>query len=230
MTKIIFCGDPHGVFEPIHDQIAESDADAVVLLGDMGLERPIDEEFTAELDAGIRVFFIPGNHDYDSDTLYSNLFVENSRCENIHGRVIDIDGVRVAGLGGNFQGTIWNPKDEPEPRYPTRDSFMRTLKPQMKWKKGLPRKRRGAIWREDIDKLSIDSANILVTHEAPSCHRHGSAALDDLAKCLGVHTHIHGHHHYDYEDTIGDITVIGVDKGSAWTHDHSLCLGHGRKM
>ena len=36
---------------------------------------------------------------------------------------------------------------------------------------------------------------MLVTHEAPSAHPHGFAALDELARSLKVLTTFHGHHH-----------------------------------
>jgi len=40
-------------------------------------------------------------------------------------------------------------------------------------------------------------ADILVTHEAPSCHRKGFAAIDRLAEALGVKRLFHGHQHED---------------------------------
>ncbi|NDP63072.1 MAG: hypothetical protein GZ092_10600 [Polaromonas sp.] len=45
--------------------------------------------------------------------------------------------------------------------------------------------------------LSKLRADILVTHEAPSCHPHGFAALDALARSLRVVRSFHGHHHDD---------------------------------
>jgi hypothetical protein len=38
-------------------------------------------------------------------------------------------------------------------------------------------------------------ADILVTHEAPSCHRHGFDVIDQLACALRVKELFHGHHH-----------------------------------
>ena len=38
-------------------------------------------------------------------------------------------------------------------------------------------------------------ADVLVTHAAPSVHRHGFEALDLLATALGEHTTFHDHHH-----------------------------------
>lgn len=52
---------------------------------------------------------------------------------------------------------------------------MSTLGSQHKWRKGLPRKRRDAIWLEDVEALSLLEADVLVTHEAPSCQGKGTA-------------------------------------------------------
>lgn len=40
-----------------------------------------------------------------------------------------------------------------------------------------------------------NTADILVTHEAPSCHPYGFTAIDKLARALGVTRLFHGHHH-----------------------------------
>lgn len=46
----------------------------------------------------------------DVDTEYSKT-VQNT---NLHGRVVEIAGVRIAGLGGIFQGEIWDPAQAPQ--------------------------------------------------------------------------------------------------------------------
>ena len=40
-------------------------------------------------------------------------------------------------------------------------------------------------------------ADVLVTHEAPGCHRKGFLAIDQLAKKLQVKYLFHGHQHED---------------------------------
>lgn len=59
------------------------------------------------------------------------------------------------------------------------------------------------IFPDAYDKLSACKADVLVTHEAPSCHPHGFAVLDELARSLGVKIAFHGHHHdrRNYGDT-----------------------------
>ncbi|GCL66129.1 hypothetical protein AQPW35_52100 [Rubrivivax pictus] len=65
---------------------------------------------------------------------------------------------------------------------------------------------------------------MLVTHEAPSWHDHGFAALDSLAVRMGVRWLVHGHHHTDIDYQAGyqrlrkptgcGINAYGVDQGS----------------
>lgn len=56
-----------------------------------------------------------------------------------------------------------------------------------------------------MNKLQAD---ILITHEAPSCHPYGCEALDVLAMDMKVKRSFHGHHHDDrtesYRETIAD--------------------------
>lgn len=59
------------------------------------------------------------------------------------------------------------------------------------------------IFPDAYDILSECQADILVTHEAPSCHPHGFTVIDTLACSLGVKVAFHGHHHdrRNYGDT-----------------------------
>ena len=54
-----------------------------------------------------------------------------------------------------------------------------------------------AIYPDDLNVLSRQRADILVTHEAPSCHPYGFETLDQLARSMGVVRAFHGHHHDD---------------------------------
>ena len=68
-----------------------------------------------------------------------------------------------------------------------------------RWRGGLPLRARDAIFPEDVEKLRRFRADILVTHEAPSAHRHGFIGIDEAAKTCWVKLVIHGHHHEGYE-------------------------------
>ena len=106
-----------------------------------------------------------------------------------------MDGVRVAGIGGNFLGRVWNPPAEG--KFQTKKEAMRPGPHQ--WRSGqLPNPSlHAAIYPADLQALSRRRADILVTHEAPSCHPFGYSALDELARALQVVRSFHGHHHDD---------------------------------
>ena len=119
---ILFCGDPHGNFDHIAWAVCAFQPKAIVLLGDIEAQRPL--HFT--LDCILRqtdVWWIPGNHDTDNEENYDNLFGSELSDRNLHGRVIEIDGVRIAGLGGVFRGQVWRHRVKP------RSSPMKILLP-----------------------------------------------------------------------------------------------------
>lgn len=41
----------------------------------------------------------------------------------------------------------------------------------------------------------MEKADILVCHEAPSCHPYGYSEIDELAQTMGTKMVVHGHHH-----------------------------------
>lgn len=145
------------------------------------------------------VYWIHGNHDTDSQKDYDHLFNSGLAERNLHGRVVEIDGIKVAGLGGIFREKIWWP--EPVDRAPERVSFgdwQRHLDHELAYHKisaekrsGELRKHRSTIFWSDWMELYGQQTDILVTHEAPSCHPHGFV----LAQSLKVHTTFHAHHH-----------------------------------
>jgi hypothetical protein len=52
-----------------------------------------------------------------------------------------------------------------------------------------------SIFPSEYDDLSKQNTDILVTHEAPSCHPHGFKYLDILAQKMGVKRLFQGRHH-----------------------------------
>jgi hypothetical protein len=133
--------------------------------------------------------------------------------------VLEIDGVRIAGLGGTFRPRVWSPPSSPNLRYRRQlAGDLASLGP------GYGPKQRAAlahslstaaIWPEDVDALASQKADVLVTHEAPSSHPAGSAAIDELARTMGARMIVHGHHHVAYCARARDgLAVLGV--ASAW--------------
>ncbi len=92
--------------------------------------------------------------------------------QNIAGKVIELDGVRIAGLGGVFRGSIWNPKQEDTWRFYDLKSFLENCRPNIKFRNWLPRKHWASIFPEDFDILQDQGrADILVCHQPPSNHQ-----------------------------------------------------------
>lgn len=225
--RILFYGDPHGVFEPLIETVQAHPPAAVVLLGDMDLEAPL-EQVLAPILHKTEVWFIHGNHDCDRQHWHDHLLASALKERNLHGRVVEIAGTRIAGLGGVFREKIWHPETG-GPQWEDRTHYLRCRPPHVK-KQGIPLKHRASIWWDDYEALWDQRADLLVTHEAPSCHAHGFAALDDLAEALGARRIIHGHHHANYAGQVGQgIQVQGVARaGVIDQHGAQLFNGIGR--
>lgn len=205
VPKIFFCGDPHGQFKQILRAAKEHKPDAIILLGDnLGEEdsaRPLSQELK---DIWHMTWFIHGNHETDHES--TARLMQQDADKNLHGRVVDIAGLRVAGLGGVFRENIWMPGySDPFYRdyahYKQVADFKRP--PRIRHEThGEDRKHFSSIFADDYDALGAQEADVLVTHEACSPHPHGYAVLDDLAQALGARWHFHGHHHdcLDYSE------------------------------
>lgn len=215
---IYFLGDVHGRFGHVLPAIhVRRDTTAnVVFLGDIEASRPFEDEIAPLTEAGIGVWFIHGNHDTDSRASWENLRGSSRRCLN--GRVVEIEGVRIAGLGGVFRGEVWDPDRGTGTSGPVVRSYEAYLAaftartpPRLHGSvrlTGRALKHRSTIFPQVYDRLADERADVLVTHEAPSCHPHGFAAIDLLAQMMGVKTVFHGHHH-DYRDYRAWEAILG---------------------
>jgi len=216
----MFVGDPHGQYAKVLQIIKRTQPEAVIFLGDMGADAPLEKVLAPILDL-TEAWFIHGNHDTDTDEDYEYTFGSDLADRNLHGRVEDVAGYRIAGLGGVFRSKVWHPElgvNNGQPKWDKRETYMHyqpsNIKRASQKYGGLPRQHNSSIWYEDVEFLSQQQADILVTHEAPSCHRHGFSTLDELALSMGVSRMFHGHHHEHYQDEIGNeeqmIIVDGV--------------------
>jgi predicted phosphodiesterase len=200
VNRIFFCGDPHGHMEHIHAVVRDHRPAAIVLLGDVQPQEPLEQALKPILDL-TEVWWIPGNHDTDTDSDYDNLFESALADRNLHGRVVEVAGQWIAGLGGIFRGQVWPAPGEPV--YASKEDYLARCGKGSRWRGGMPRKHRSTIFPDDYQALLGEQADILVTHEAPSCHRHGFREIDALANRLKVKATFHGHHHeqidYDHE-------------------------------
>jgi predicted phosphodiesterase len=201
-NSIFFCGDVHGNFPFVIQAVRVHRPAAVIFLGDLQAQRPLEKELEAILGL-TEIWFIHGNHDTDSQADHDNLFLSALADRNLHGRVVEIAGTRIAGLGGVFRGEVWHPPGEIQHESFAALERSERYKPAVKaYRNERARKHRSTIFPEDYFKLVGQRADILVTHEAPSCHPYGFETLDELARSLRVHTAFHGHQHdrLDYSD------------------------------
>lgn len=223
--KIMFFGDPHGEFAPVVAAVERLCPEAIVLLGDLQPRRPLHVEL-APIMQRTQIWFIHGNHDTDSDDDFDHLFGSTLAAHNLHGRVETVAGYRVAGLGGVFRQKVWDPAQPlAQAAFSSRDALLAQARRGKAtaldgWRGGFSRKHHSSIFPSDVDALSQIRSDILVTHEAPSCHPRGFRILDEVALSLGAGLVVHGHHHQsiDYlrEGAItpsSPFRVFGVDMG-----------------
>jgi hypothetical protein len=172
---------------------------ALIFVGDLECPARLGEVLAPIVD-DTEIWFIPGNHDVDNDDFWQCLTQGPLAGRNLHVRVEKIAGHRVAGLGGVFEPDVWLPPDDPvassyeelvERLEPTRQTRRSAAEQMIVDSKKL--KHRATIFPETYLRLAAERADIPVTYEAPSCHPHGSAAVDKLAQTLGVKQAFHGH-------------------------------------
>ena len=191
----MFYGDPHGEWRPLMRACAEEHPDGVVVLGDCDLSMPFRQQLRPLLGAGVRVRWLPGNHDTDTEAFHDHLWDDYPEG-NIHGRWERVGDLTIAGLGGIFKERVWYPRLElAEPVHASRRDYMRSLRPRERWRGGLPLDMRDAIFPEDVRALAELRADVLVTHEAPSTHRYGFVGIDEAARLCRARMVVHGHHH-----------------------------------
>jgi len=208
-NKVLFAGDPHGEFSQINAAAIQCKPEAIILLGDCCAEKPLEQYLQLAL-SETKIYWIQGNHDFSRKLYFNSLFNSALAEQSLHLKVIEIAGLRIAGLGGVFSGKMWYPPESP--KFCSLEEFLKTQPSNIR-KQGGNLKHKSAIFYDGIEKLMQFKADILVTHEAPSCHKYGFKVLDELAKKMGVKKIIHGHHHEYYKSTINDeIEVFGVNK------------------
>ena len=214
-SDILFFGDPHGCWQPLLDEYARRPALAVVLLGDCELDHPLHETLEPIVADGTPVHWIYGNHDNDHAHWWDNL----NRAEGrLHGTVVNLGGIHVAGLGGTYAGRVWYPRlGDEAAAFQTRREWLKAVPRNERCGMLLPLRKRHVILPEDHDALRGQWADVLVCHEAPLSHPHGFGALDDLARTLGARLVVHGHHHRSYSGASRDAAYVrGLGIAECW--------------
>jgi Icc-related predicted phosphoesterase len=236
LDTIIF-GDNHCDFTAVEDAAREIDPASpplCVFVGDFGFAdkddsnwepgtsrhglpfretRKPDEILRPLTDLGCRILHVRGNHDFEDADQYGAVIGSKAlRGGNLHCRVVEIEGVRIAGLEGIFGGP-WLPKDDhvvshtrehwlaTNRSYKNGSYWRHTLEKQWGVPEGLQVGHRKYIFPEDADRLRTMEADVLVTHEAPlspGCDK-GFQVINDIASEIGAKAVIHGHIHEGYE-------------------------------
>jgi len=210
-NRILFAGDPHGNFKPLISAVLKYQPPAVILLGDYDLEAPLDS-CLQEIIELTKIWWIAGNHDFESPEKHNNLFNSALADKNLHLKVTKIDGLRVVGLGGIFLGRVWYPPQQP--KWQGKEHYLnnQSLKVQQA---EMALKYKSAIWYDEFEALKSLKADVLVSHEAPGSHRHGFHVIGELAEAMGVQQIFHGHLHENYVSFIKkNIKVSGVANNS----------------
>lgn len=213
---VLFAGDPHRNFEPILRACLALPPGTLILAGDCDCPAPLAQVLAPAVRRGWDVRWILGNYDTGTEAAYDNL---TQHPGDIGLRAITVGDLRVAGLPGVFKPRVWCPGEGP-PAYRTRSAFQAALRPHEPWRGGLPLFHRDTIFPEDFDLLAMHRCDILLTHEAPSTHPHGYAAIDALAEACGARLIVHGHHHQSYDAVLASgIRVRGLGLAEPWLLD-----------
>ena len=218
---ILLCGDPHGLVDHIIRAAGDTGASAVLLLGDIEPDRPLQEAMRPLTESGVAWYFIAGNHDADSDDVALRIWNADTEPHNLHGRVLTLpNGLRVAGLAGVFREAVWYPSAsaarEGAPAWRSRKEHADATPHQDRWQGSMPPRRHlGTIYYDEFEGLVDLRADLLLTHEAPGYHPHGFPLLDDLARSMGVRAMAHGHHHdaHDSSDRWAEQAFASVGVG-----------------
>ncbi|PPC90937.1 MAG: metallophosphoesterase [Methylobacter sp.] len=219
--KILFAGDPHGDFKPLIKAVYNQKPAAVVLLGDCDLVSPL-EHCLQEILNLTEIYWIAGNHDFESPEKYRYLFHSGLAQNNLHLTVKNIGGLRIAGLGGIFLGRVWYPPQMP--KWPSKQAFLASGR-GFSQDSVLSLKYQSAIWPDEFEFLKGMEADILVSHEAPGSHCFGFKAIGELAAAMKVKTIFHGHLHEDYACIMpNQVRVFGVANGGVRDLAGECCL------
>ncbi|STO92557.1 diadenosine tetraphosphatase and related serine/threonine protein phosphatase [Haemophilus pittmaniae] len=191
---ILFAGDPHGSYTHLYPFVRQQRDVALIILGDLQLSSP---EPLDELAKYCDIWFIHGNHDSKTVAAFDAIWDSHWKERNLHNRVVEIQGKRIAGLGGVFRGQIWMPPNKPmffDPIHYCQYSSQEKI-----WRGGVCLRHRSSIFPSDIEILEPQQADILICHEAPKPHRMGFQVINQLAEKMGVSHIFHGHHHENAE-------------------------------
>jgi hypothetical protein len=147
----------------------------------------------------------PASMEHDSGDAFPNLLYIPNGVE------VDIDGLRVAGVGGTFAPTWYDKKADELPAT--------TLKGRTTTRTTTRRddKRRHFV-REEVEAVKkMQGLDILLTHEAPrpfraaAGHDAGKTPINEMIASAKPRLHLFGHHHRFVELTVSGVRSVCLD-------------------
>ncbi|MFW5937671.1 MAG: metallophosphoesterase family protein [Halanaeroarchaeum sp.] len=153
-------------------------------------------------DLPVETYFIAGNNeDFDVIDSLRHGRLESSAVRNVHlidSEVVEVEGLRVGGLSGNFAPTQYE-----KPR------------------EALYEDRRRHFVRDDVEAAKdLDDVDVFLGHEVPHGtpvieeYDVGCTAIDEILEALEPDLFIAGHHHQHTESTFGPTRVVTL--APAW--------------
>jgi Icc-related predicted phosphoesterase len=166
----------------LHAAYEATDEDVVLQVGDL-----------LTYDLPVPTWFVAGNNE-DFDAIDRLRDADERGTENAHllaSDAVDVDGLRVAGLSGNYAPTQYEK---------SRDE--------------LEGDRRRHFVRADVERLKeADDVDVLLAHEAPHGvlnygYDVGSEPIDEILRALEPDLCLVGHHHTHRVGTFGQTRVV----------------------
>jgi len=202
-VRILCFSDVHENFEKMFELISNSKADLILFCGDLCLNGGKQESVsfsTHDLLSQISIpfFWVHGNHD-------DNNYLSSQKPKNLikPGKIVDFNGLKIAGLGGNF-----SPK-----KFDIKRNIIETRFYHF-------------ILKEDIEKFKESNIDIFLSHDSPKALRkEGCCLLDDLIKKMHPKLCLSGHHHQFKtleKDGVIYLSLPAVVDGGAILMDENL--------
>jgi Icc-related predicted phosphoesterase len=195
-------GDIHGDFASVRRIMGRHpDVPFWVCVGDVADDQGRYEPFDAPL------YWIKGNNE-NFDTIASgHLPASLHFLEN--GRGVEIDGIRIAGLGGTFAPT-WYQTPASDLPHPVKGSARATA---------LADKRRHFV-KEEVDRCrALTDVDVFLSHEAARPFRvrggrgpdAGKTPINEVLAAMRPRLHLFGHHHELTVQVRHDTPSVGLD-------------------
>jgi Icc-related predicted phosphoesterase len=154
------------------------------------------------------LYWIKGNNE-NFDAIDAGVFPGNLHYPP-NARLLEIAGVRVAGLGGTFAPTWYDTAAASLP-HPLKGSARAT---------GLADKRRHFV-REEVEACrALPAVDVLLTHEAPRPYHAGTGPgrndagktpVNEILAAMKPRLHLFGHHHRFTEQERQGVRSVGLD-------------------